>query len=228
MRFDEERTSRSTFDGRRNGALFVILSAAIAALVAHIGIDVAGDYVLAHDSYDGIEHGSRLLITVSLLVALVVVAVRVVCSALDRVVGVRRAMHECAPSAVPKAIGRHLVLVVVATFVLLVGMERVDLLVAGQPPDDLADLLGGSFALGIGLTLPLGLAVAAAGWSIARWIRAARLGVIEIVGAWMMSRARHRNGLHTQVRRSRRAPIAQPVFARNTSKRGPPHLRSFA
>jgi hypothetical protein len=163
-----------------------------------------------------------------MLAAVVVVALRMVCSALDRVVSARATLRASVAPAVPRSTGRYFAAVISATFALLIAMECVDLLLAGQVPDDLADLLGGSFALGIALTIPVALATAALGLSIARRIAVARLTVFEIVCAWMMSRARHVGGLSSRTRRSRRPVVIRPAFARNASKRGPPLFESFA
>ncbi len=46
-----------------------LASAFVAALVAHVAIDVAGDYLLAHDTYDDHAHGSRYVASIALAIA---------------------------------------------------------------------------------------------------------------------------------------------------------------
>ena len=47
-----------------------------AAAMAHVAIDVVGDFALAHDSYDNLAHGSRELVTAIALLAALVLALR--------------------------------------------------------------------------------------------------------------------------------------------------------
>jgi hypothetical protein len=49
-------------------------AAALAAVAAHVCVDIAGDYLLAHDDYDGVAHHSRI-VALALVAAIAVVAI---------------------------------------------------------------------------------------------------------------------------------------------------------
>jgi hypothetical protein len=60
----------------QRGQRFWLLAAtaALAAVVAHVCVDVAGDYLLAHDDYDNVVHHSRIL-ALALVTGIAVVAI---------------------------------------------------------------------------------------------------------------------------------------------------------
>src|SRR5271170_5567541 len=65
-------------------ALLVALAAALSALLAHVTIDVAGDFLLAHDTYDGINHQSRAVFIVAIAALALAAGSRILFDMLDR------------------------------------------------------------------------------------------------------------------------------------------------
>lgn len=131
----------------------MLFAASIAALAAHVGIDILGDVLLPHDTYDDIAHQSRAVMAYTALTIVCGVTIRLLFAALD---AARAAPRSRSARAVVDArlIRAYTALVVVAAFILLIGMEFVDLAAAGHPCDDVGDLLGGSIWLGVAVTLP--------------------------------------------------------------------------
>ncbi len=132
-------------------SLLVPLCAAFAAaLIAHIGIDVLGDYALPHDAYDDLAHESRAfvlgLVTIlasSLGGAWLLSAVREARGSVDML------SREFRASLSLGRLPFFLTTLGCAT-ILLVAMEALDVKLAGGAIDDLADLFGGSVFLGFG------------------------------------------------------------------------------
>jgi hypothetical protein len=56
---------------------FLAAAAACAAAVAHVCVDIAGDYLLAHDDYDDVVHHSRTLVVALVLLIAVIASLRV-------------------------------------------------------------------------------------------------------------------------------------------------------
>lgn len=75
-------TSCVTFSGSTSRALLIFVSASIAALIAHIGIDVLGVYLLPHDAYDDVAHGSRSIVSCTVVAAVAGAAIHVFAIAL--------------------------------------------------------------------------------------------------------------------------------------------------
>jgi hypothetical protein len=147
-------------------AALVALAAVLAALIAHVAIDVAGDYLLPHDTYDGIAHDSRAVFVVAILALSMAVALPLLFDLLGR---------RCNSTAsllrrVRASLGSPVLFAVLATglaVITLVGMEWMDCAAAHAPIDGIEDLFGGSFALGIGLTVASG---AISGWLVHRLV----------------------------------------------------------
>lgn len=136
-------------------AALVALAGTLSALVAHVVIDVAGDFLLPHDTYDDIPHESRALFLVAIAAIALAVAVPLLLDLLDR---------RCRSSGsllrrVRESLGSPQLLALMATgvaVITLAGMEWMDCVAAHTPVDGLEDLFGGSLALGLGVTLTLG------------------------------------------------------------------------
>ena len=119
------------------------------AAFAHVVIDVAGDYILVRDAYDGMAHHSRALLLAVVGLAVLAGAVRSIFELLDR----RCASTTSVLAAVRDALGNpvHFALASAAfAIVALVGMESFDCWLSGRPVDDVGDLFGGSVTLGAG------------------------------------------------------------------------------
>ncbi|MEO6835400.1 MAG: hypothetical protein ABI231_05765 [Candidatus Tumulicola sp.] len=126
----------------------IAVTGALAAAVAHVAIDVAGDYVLARDAYDGIAHHSRALLLAAVGVAILIAAIRTIFDILDR----RCDSKPSVLAAVRDALGdpaRFAAATAGVAIVALVAMESFDCLLTGRI-DGVTDLFGGSVLLGTG------------------------------------------------------------------------------
>lgn len=144
-------------------ATLVLVSGAIAAVLAHAAIDFAGDFLLAHDTYDGIEHHSRAIFGGLVLAAAALVALRYLWEALDRRCGSLTSLLRQLRTARGVSPWRFVLLVVIVALVALVAMEWTDAVLDGVRIDGLEDLLGGSLALGLSITIVAGIGV---GWLV--------------------------------------------------------------
>ena len=221
MRFLPRPTLHSAPGGRACTAVLVVLAASVAALAAHIGIDVFGDVMLPHDTYDDIAHQSRTVMMSTALVLIGGAALRFLLAALD---AARPGPYHRRANAIGEVTARRtfVALVVGAAFALVVGMEFVDSAFAGLPCDDIGDLLGGSIPLGSGVTLASALAVALAAVRVARWATIAHGMTVRKFGTWFVRRCRPASSARS-VRRLRFRP-SNPLIAlmRNVTRRGPP------
>lgn len=160
-------------------ACFVAIAGALAAAIAHVVIDVAGDYVLVRDAYDGIAHHSRTLLVAAVGVAMIVVVVRTIFDALDR----RGASTISLLTLLRGALVRPFHFAVASTGVALgslVAMESFDCALAGHI-DDIDDLFGGSLLLGIVTVLATGMLC---GWLVhrlLRWIAAYEAPIVAFI-----------------------------------------------
>jgi hypothetical protein len=130
-------------------SLVVPLCAALfAALCAHNAIDLAGDYLLPHDTYDDIAHVSRTLFggaTVALVAVVLGIAFR---GAIHEASGREAAFCDALGALGPKDARWFFGIVTGLTIVLVLAMQSLDCLLAGTEIDDIGDLFGGSLLLG--------------------------------------------------------------------------------
>jgi len=122
-------------------------AACAAAVLAHVAIDVAGDYVLPTDAYDALGHGSRWSVSLLALCAAAGGLWALVRAAVAETRGAHGALREVVRAALPASPARFVAVVALASVPILVGMAGLDAAVAGRHVDELADLVGGSFAL---------------------------------------------------------------------------------
>jgi hypothetical protein len=137
-----------------------LVGAFVAALVAHVAIDVAGDYLLTHDTYDDQAHGSRYVASIAILIATIAVLYAYVRVVIAETCGIRGALSAALRSSIPASTLAFAAIVVSLALPLLLGMAWLDSLVAGARVDDVTDLFGGSLALGIGMAAFASLATA--------------------------------------------------------------------
>jgi hypothetical protein len=206
-------------------ASLVAIAAAVAALVAHVTIDVAGDYLLARDAYDGIEHQSRAVFVVAIAALALVAGSRLLFDLLDRRCSSTASLLRLVARDLGSP-GAFVLQTIALAFVTLAGMELLDCAAAGTPVDDLADLFGGSLALGLTATFASG---ALAGWLLHALVRAlARREpeladlVYRIVFATPQAAAEFRGV--TRERDARTAIERALMLSRRGTKRGPPLL----
>jgi hypothetical protein len=131
-----------------------------AALLAHVAIDVAGDHLLAHDTYDDDAHGSRYVASIALLFSVLVALYGYARAVVAETRGMHSVLRVSLRSSIPASSFACAALVVSLATPLLLGMARLDSLVAGAPVDDVTDLFGGSLALGIASVTLASLATA--------------------------------------------------------------------
>ncbi len=212
--------------GFRTIVSLALCAAAAAAAIAHVAIDVVGDYALTNDSYDHLRHGSRELMTgVALVIAALLAArgLRICCeiAATNRTRLLRPALRlREALSLLSVAAG--------ASVVIVPAMEYFDGRLDGVPVRRLSEAFGGSVPLGFGTTLVCAAAVALVVYAIARWLISYRDSIATIIWT-LLGRIRgavrpNSYGLVVQLvtPRRRRSPNALRL-----SKRGPP-ATSFA
>ncbi len=209
-------------------ALIIAFAACLAALVSHIGIDIAGDYLLPHDSYDGVGHQSRS--DVFALAAIIAIA-----TLLHFVAGtIREARLTCGDGRATfeknfgRAPWRCVGVVVVLTLASLATMEAMDLAAGGSPIDDLADLFGGSMALGLSISVPVAALAAAAARILARFLlvsqRTLAVALQRLIALATRSARRTSGCMQRPGRVARRR--YRSVSARRCAKRGPPLFAS--
>lgn len=204
-------------------ALVVAFAACAAAVGAHALIDALGDVLLVRDTYDGVAHASRAALAGTGATLALGAALAVLWSAL----GTNRSRDalDAFRAELRARAGFHTVATVaVAALGLLVFMEAADALAQGADVDGLADLLGGSLALGLGVTAAFGTA---AGWAarvLVLWIAASHGALAGALGAFLMALVRRTREsgtfapCHGRVRRG----AATWIVALRAGKRGPP------
>jgi hypothetical protein len=207
--------------GFRTIVALALCAAALAAAVAHFAIDVIGDYVLAHDSYDQLQHGSRELVSgIALIVAALLAAhgLRICCeiAATNRARLLRPALRF-------REVFGILAGAVTASTAMVPAMEYLDGRLDGSPVRGLADAFGGSIALGIVTTVVCTALVAALVCTFARWLISHRDSIATIIETFLRS-------ADEGVRPSgyeRVAPLfamrrRRAIHALRLAKRGPP------
>ena len=207
--------------GRRTAAYLVPCAAAAAAAVAHVAIDVVGDYALPHDTYDNLAHSSREIVSIfAAVVAVFLLArgLRLCCEvgAANRT-RVRVAtgwLHEFLAFAGGVA---------AASACVVPAMEWLDGRFCGVAVDDLDDAFGGSLLLGIATTVLCAFLIAAVIYAIAAWLTSHRDTITTIIQTLL--------GRSTGAIRPRRADLARyltvprrrrTAHALRLCKRGPP------
>jgi hypothetical protein len=206
--------------------LILLLTALVAAAAAHFLIDVIGDFALAHDSYDGMEHHARTLAFVIVLIFAVGGILRFLWSALDAGHASTGTFRELVGPVVALPVWRFVGVVTAVALMTVIAMESVDVLLSGTRIDDFADALGGSIPLGMSVTLTISVCIGTAVSLLYRSLASAHRAIVEIVCALVVG-IRHRQGSQRAVRmalslESLTAPIS--VLSTRAAKRAPPLL----
>ncbi|MGC2129383.1 MAG: hypothetical protein WA629_04710 [Candidatus Aquilonibacter sp.] len=205
--------------------LAVLATALLAAVSAHVGIDVLGDYLVRDDSYDHLAHDSRLLFTAIALLLAAAAAVQCFlyfCTAAASIQTRVRLLHLR-----PAQIACACALIALLALLVVPAMETIDALQAGADIDSLADAFGGSILLGVVTTLACavawcGLIVALVGWFARQRERAARLLYELLVPSEAPLAC-----AHTSRENAPAVAIDPNRHARCRSKRGPPRAASL-
>jgi hypothetical protein len=163
-------------------ALMLVGAVCTAALFAHVGIDVAGDALLAHDTYDGLDHHSRSDACALALTLAIGALLRVAWLALDEAQTGRRTHHRTLDDVFGPGPWRFAGTVVALTLPALTTMELADVVADGRRFDGVADLLGGSCWLGLTIATPVAAFVGLAVWWIAGLVRGSHRALVTVFG----------------------------------------------
>lgn len=201
-------------------------AACAAAVLAHIAIDIAGDYVLPTDAYDALNHGSRWTVSLLALAAAAGGLWVVLRAALADVRGSRGTLRTVLRAAAPASPWRFFALVAVLSVPVLLGMASLDTLAAGRPVDDLGDLVGGSFVLAGVLTALCAFLVSAGALGFLRLLCRYQRALVRAVEAFVrLALAFERAAAPLGARRESGRLRTHSALRRCTSgNRAPPHL----
>lgn len=204
-------------------ALLGICAALAAAALAHVAIDIVGDYALPHDTYDFIAHNSRDLVTALALAVAGIAALRGLRSCCEHAAANRGRLPV---PAISRFQGGAFSLAVIATTAVLVpAMEMLDGRLDGVPVAELDDAFGGSISLGLGTTILCAAIVALVVLAFARWIVSHRDSIATMIGSLVLVREQAKPAasalLFRHVARPQKRRVA-PALRR--CKRGPPNV----
>jgi hypothetical protein len=209
---------------RRLRRVFFALTIVSSALLAHLAIDLAGDFLLSHDAYDDVAHHSRESVFIVACVLAAIASWRTLCAVRAELRGSRGSLRAILHDSVPASCGRFVAAVAALSVPALLAMAGLDAALDGTPIDDVADLLGGSAALGLTCTLGSALAIATLAWTAIRALARLDRVVLRLVAA-LAERARHPQAATATVRRVRPATRSYAgIFARSFGLRAPPAM----
>jgi hypothetical protein len=202
-------------------AALAFFTGTVAAVLSHVAIDVLGDYLLAHDTYDRMAHESRGLFGAAALAVATAVAIRYCCDLLNRRAS-SSLVRGCGVLALREASGwRFFAPVAAIAAAMLLGMESVDCWLAAKPVHGISDLAGGSLWLGGLTTIASAALVSAAVRAVARLIaeREPQIAafIVKLLRASGCPAAGPARTLDPVVPDDERAPLS-----RCASKRAPP------
>ncbi len=160
-----------------------LATAMLAALAAHVAIDIAGDYLLPHDAFDDDAHGSRWLASAALATSALGAFWFLANAVLAETRGARGALRAALRASVPASGVTFVLLVAAAALPFVIAMGGLDAYVAGARIDGLADLLGGSLPLGASLTLALAAAIGIGAHRLVALLSRHHGSIVRVVGA---------------------------------------------
>jgi len=204
----------------------IVLSSLGAAAAAHFLLDFIGDFALAHDSYDGMAHGSRLVSFLIVVVIAAAGAVRLIVSALDGANTSTAAFRALVGPLLALSTWRFAAAVASGALLGVVAMQAVDSVFSGARIDDVADALGGSIPLGVAVTLAVSGAIGTAVSRLFHVVSAAHDTIVEMVCSLLIG-ARHRgDSARTMQMAVALDSFATPlsVLSKRAGKRAPPPL----
>lgn len=198
-----------------------------AALVAHVAIDVVGDYVLARDAYDGMAHASRTLVAGGAMALLMCALGLSLHGALAEARGNEGRFCRALATALPRSRVTFAAVVTAGTFVILGAMGGLDTVLAAAPVDDISALFGGSLTLAAGLGSLAGLLAAALVWHaigrLGRMVHRLARAILHFVRFAAPPR------LHASRAHGVRSSLALALIVRpDLAGRAPPRLRPFS
>jgi hypothetical protein len=204
----------------------IVLSSLAAAAAAHFVLDFIGDFALAHDSYDGMAHGSRLL---SILIVVAVGAagvVRLIFSALDGANTSTAAFRALVKPLLALSSWRFVAAIAGGALAGVMAMQAVDSVFSGARIDDVADALGGSVPLGIAVTLAVSIGIGTAVYRLFHALAAAHDIIVEIVCSLLVGALPRGGSAHTMRMAVALGSFVSPLSVLSTrgGKRAPPTL----
>lgn len=203
-------------------AAVVLGTIALAAVLAHITVDILGDHLLVHDSYDGLAHGSRQKFSLVAALGALASFIALSCGALRELRGERNALRAILLGAVPRPTILSVALLTTGTLLAMSAMEAFDTRLAGIPIDDFGDLLGGSPLLALGVVGLVTPALAFAARALAVALLRSR-AIVTIVAAFVRLLRFAAPPPELQLARApRRLAARRSILARRAAKRGPP------
>jgi hypothetical protein len=161
-----------------------LAAAFLAALAAHVAIDIAGDFLLAHDTYDDVAHGSRWLASIALAVSALCALGLLARAVIAETRGSRGALRSAFSAAVPVSAAKFGFVVTGAALPLLAGMAWLDAVFGGIAVDDIGDLFGGSIPLGAGTTIAFAFAIAIGVHGLVRFLSRFHRSIVRAVEAF--------------------------------------------
>jgi hypothetical protein len=210
--------------GLRTIVSLALCAAAMGAALAHLAIDVVGDYALTRDSYDHLRHGSREVVTgIALLVAALLAArgLRFCCE-----IAADNRTRLLRPALRLREVVGMLVGAVAASAAIVPAMEYLDGRLDGQPVRRLGDAFGGSIPLGLGTTLVCATLVALLVYGLARWLISHRDSIATIIETFLRSFGDGvRSSGYERVRELFTTRRRRTISALRLAKRGPPETR---
>jgi len=211
---------------RRLAIMAVGAAALIAAVFAHVAIDVLGDYLVRDDTYDHVAHGSRELLTL-LAFCVAAYAGSILFARLCTAAASMRTRIRML--RIPR---RHWLLafaaIAVLALVLVPSMEGFDALRAGREVDDLGDLFGGSLLLGITSTLACASLCCGAILGLCAWLARHRERVARLLYECLTVQRTSRAAIAMR-RAPAKTPALHPARAmKRRSKRGPPRKAALS
>ena len=224
VRVETRAMQRGRISSKVFGIAVIVLTASIAAVVAHVAIDVAGDFLLPHDTYDRIAHHSRfaaLLCAAALGIASVLTLLAAGFKDARRYRGAVRALVG---SGITRSPWGLVVLVASASLAALIAMESVDAFVQIGRLPNLAAALGGSIPLGLTVVFSLSSALGWALWRVLKIVDDAHRKIV-IALERLLTRREAADASHVsscEFIAPDSAPVRASVLARRGGKRAPP------
>jgi uncharacterized membrane protein YidH (DUF202 family) len=206
------------------GAAVLVLTASLAAIVAHFAIDEAGDFLLRHDTYDHVVHHSRFI---ALLCALVLSASSVMvllAAALKDARKYRGELRALVGSHANRSPWHLISLVVPMSVCALLAMESLDAWLASGHIPMFADALGGSIPLGLGIVVCTASLMGAALWRALTLVSASHRKIAAALQQFLTQRDTA-GASHAPLRASvvPERPLSRiSILASRAGKRAPP------
>jgi hypothetical protein len=200
----------------------VLAAAGAAALASHVAIDIAANFVVAHDPYDDFEHGSRAVFLGGSLVIGIAGALAVLLAALRDFHLDEDAIRGLIGRAASASPARFVAPVVPVAFAGLLAMEWLDSLASVGRACSLTDALGGSVALGSFIVVAMAVAIGLAVWRLLRLLARSHRAFAHAIGSFIVGALKPTAAIASVLPSAEAGVQAASVLARRAGKRAPP------